>query len=165
MADLEERVGRIEALVERLEAAADPAVRDAARELVATLLDYQAEGLARILDVLGEAKHEPLLWRIAREPVVESLLVLHGLHPEETAKRVERALDKARPALRAHHGDVEVISLENDRLRLRLLGTCNGCPASKSTFRNLIATSLEELVPEVASIQVAGLDFEEARAS
>ncbi len=159
---LNERIRRIDPLVSTLEASPDPQVRDASRELVATLLDYQAEGLFKIFSALAEAKQEVLIERIAREPVVESLLLLHGLHPDSLELRLERALDKARPALRAHKGDVEVLDLADGRLRLRLLGTCHGCPSSTTTFRNLIETSILELAPEIETILVEGLDFEAA---
>jgi Fe-S cluster biogenesis protein NfuA len=88
---------------------------------------------------------------------VESLLLLHGIHPQGVAERVERALEKVRPQLQSHKGDVALVALEGDHLKLQLTGSCHGCPASQATFRNLIQAAVEELAPEVEKIDLVGV--------
>src|SRR5207302_8925882 len=46
---------RIEALVRSMEACADVAAREAARELVRTVLDLHAAGLARLLELAAQS--------------------------------------------------------------------------------------------------------------
>lgn len=154
-----EGVRRIEPLIAELEGHPDAKVRDNARELVAALLDYHREAVSRLLEIVARKGASA---EATGDALVESVLLLHGLHPESPEERLARALEKARPPLRQHQGDVEMLSLEEGVLRLRLLGTCHGCPASQTTFRNLIQVSVEELVPEVETILVQGIDFEEA---
>ena len=47
--------------------------------------------------------------------------------------RVMDALDKVRPYLGSHGGDVELVGISGDTVRLRLVGTCGSCPSSSSS--------------------------------
>src|SRR6185436_4355638 len=118
--DFRERLNRVEALVGALESCPDPAAREAARQLVRTLLDLHAAGLGRMLDIAG--RESALVGRLADDPLVSSLLLLHGLHPRPAAERVERALDRARPRLGSLGGEVELVAASEAAVRLRLRG-------------------------------------------
>ena len=61
------------------------------------------------------------------------------------------------PYMESHGGGVEVLSLEDDVLRLRLHGSCDGCPASASTLELAIKQELEEAAPDLLGIEVEGL--------
>lgn len=70
-------------------------------------------------------------------------------------ERVEAVLEaRVRPQLRAHGGDVEVLSLADGVLRLRLLGACAGCPAAELSTRDMIEETLREALPEVREIEL-----------
>ena len=92
----------IEELVQRLEAGADPAVRAAAQELVAG-----ADGAARRrpgADARRWSREsadaaQPRSSGSPRDELVQSLLLLHGLHPVDVETRVLEALEKTRPYL------------------------------------------------------------------
>lgn len=144
---------RVQTLVSELDGYSDPKVQGNVRELVAALLALHGEALAELLEHL----ETDALSEIAREPKLSSVLLLHGLHPDGVQTRIERALEKVRPQLEAHRGDVEVLEVGETRLRLRLKGTCNGCPSSASTFRNLLENAVFELAPEIESIEVEGM--------
>jgi hypothetical protein len=73
---------RVEALTAALEASTDAHARDCAKELVHLVLEFHGSGLKRILDVLGDAPRL-VAERATADPVVASLLALHGLLPEE----------------------------------------------------------------------------------
>ena len=60
--------------------------------------------------------------------------------------------------MESHGGNVELISLEDGVARLRLEGSCDGCPASSSTLELAIKTALEEAAPDLLGIEVEGLD-------
>ena len=70
--------------------------------------------------------------RLLNDELLSSLLVLHGLHPRDVADRVSDALEKVRPYLGSHGGDVELISVDEASgvVKLRLGGSCDGCPSS-----------------------------------
>jgi Fe-S cluster biogenesis protein NfuA len=133
-------VRRVEALAARVDALPDAEARAAAQKLLGAVLDLYGEGLARIVRSLPGATAEAL----ARDPVVASLLLVHGLHPVPLGTRVRGALDSVRPYLTSHGGDVELVALEDGVARLRLTGSCDGCPASASTLELAIEQALEE---------------------
>ncbi len=133
------------ARVEELGARVDDA---AAQELVGAVMDMYAEGLRRIVAVSPE---------IAGDDYVAALLLIHDLHPVPLEERVRRALDTVRPFMESHGGDVELLSLEDGVLRLRLLGTCNGCAASASTLEQAVEKALEEAAPDLEGLEVEGV--------
>jgi len=94
---------------------------------------------------------------MANDTIAGSLLLMYGMHPADVTARVRAALESVRPALHAHQGDVELVAIEQDAVRLRLQGTCNGCAASTTTFRNLIETAIRDRAPEIQSIQLEGV--------
>ena len=119
-ADFRERLTRVEALVGELEQCPDATTREAARDLVRTLLDLHAAGLARVLDVAG--RESALVERLATDDLVSGLLLLHGLHPHPAARRVARALDRARPRFRSFAADVELLDASDEVVHLRVHG-------------------------------------------
>jgi Fe-S cluster biogenesis protein NfuA/nitrite reductase/ring-hydroxylating ferredoxin subunit len=84
------------------------------------------------------------------------LLSLHGLHPEPLAERVERGLEKVRPYLGSHGGDVHLVGVDEMTgvVRLRLEGSCDGCPASSATLQMAVAGAIRAEAPEVTDITV-----------
>ncbi|MET9889598.1 NifU family protein [Streptomyces sp. NPDC006465] len=154
---------RIGALLDELAQQAGPGARDTADELVRCLVEFYGEGLARAVRLLRAAPDgaDPLAVLTADE-LVSDLLILHDLHPEDTATRVGRALDKVRPYLGSHAGDVEVAGLDMEAadgptLRLRLRGSCDGCPSSTQTVRWTIEEAVARIAPEVEHIEVEGM--------
>ena len=139
---------KIEGMLERVEAHPDPEVRETTRELVRELLDFHREGLARMME-LTESRGT-----LAADPKVASLLLLHGLHPDDLGVRVERALDKVRPYLGSHGGSVELVAIEEGRIRLRLQGSCDGCPSSAETLRSSIEEAILAAAPDAEGIEV-----------
>ncbi len=59
---------------------------------------------------------------------------------------------KIRPSLLDHQGDVEILSLEDGILRIRLLGKCSGCPSAQLTTEELIKTEIMEEIPQVKDV-------------
>ena len=65
-------------------------------------------------------------------------------------ERIEAVLDeKVRPALRAHGGEIEIDSLENKVLYVKLLGQCAGCPSADLTNETLVEAELVKALPEL----------------
>ena len=155
---LDRKMERVEQLVHNLSNCPDPIVRDQVQELVATLMDFHGEGFSRMLHILeAHAGNLPDAFRaMVNDPIVGSLLLMYELHPAGVKDRVEAALEAVRPALQAHQGDIELVAIENDAVTLRLQGSCNGCPSSTATFRNLIETAIHDGAPEIRSIHLEG---------
>jgi Fe-S cluster biogenesis protein NfuA len=91
--------------------------------------------------------------RLCEDPFVESLLCLHGLHPLSVEERVQRALDGVRPYLKSHEGGVEIATIEDDVVVLRLEGTCDGCPSSEATVKLAVERAILDRVPEIRSVR------------
>lgn len=145
---------KVEALLAEFASTSDPATAAKAEELVGLLVEFYGAGLARIVELLDEQAVAPLL----SDGLVTSLLVLHELHPQSTEERVLAALERVRPYLGSHAGDVEYLGLDPDgTVRLRLAGSCDGCPSSAITVKMAIEKGIEDVAPEVTRVDVAGM--------
>jgi Fe-S cluster biogenesis protein NfuA len=140
-AEVHQRVWHVDTLLERIEH------DDAATEAVQAVVELYGEALARLL-----AGADP-----AEDPLVSHLLLVHDLHPTDLETRVRRALDEVRPYLGSHGGDVELLGVEGGVARLRLAGTCNGCPSSTVTLRNAIEAALLKAAPDLEGIEAEGV--------
>lgn len=149
-------VERIDLLLNRMEALPNDAVRQDVREVVQCLLDYHAAALARLLTLLprGENDAPAIVARLAGDELVGSLLLLHGLHPADLQNRLLEALHRVRPFLESHGGDVELVDFVDGVVRLRLKGSCQGCPNSAATLRSRIEQAIHESAPEVEAVEV-----------
>jgi Fe-S cluster biogenesis protein NfuA len=98
-----------------------------------------------------------LIHRLAADERVAPLLMLHDLHPVDLPTRVEQALEKVRPLLRSHGGDVELVDLSDGIVKLKLDGSCHGCPSSSITLRNAIEEAIFEFAPDIDRLEVAGV--------
>ena len=82
--DFQERVRRIGALVEEIETIADPAARSSARQLMQLVMEFHGAAIDRILEILANGGEPGMAFieQLGRDPMISSLLVLYGLHPE-----------------------------------------------------------------------------------
>lgn len=138
---LERRLERIAELVEQLEAGTDPASRALSKELLQAVMALHADGLDRLLDLTRASgtPGEALIERFARDRQIRTLLLLHDLHPWDTARRV-------REALAPHNGKVELLLLDESSVHVRVEG-----PA---TLVRTIEEAIREAAPDVESILV-----------
>lgn len=157
--ELKQQIQRIEELVGKIETLADPDARSNARELVQALMDLHGVGIERILDAVADSGPAGMevIDELARDPLVSSLLLLYGLHPLHLETRVMLALDKVRPYLQSHGGNVELLGIEEGVLRLRLEGSCHGCASSAQTLKLAIEEAIYEAAPDVTGLQVEGV--------
>lgn len=155
-ADLAATGDRIERLLEA-SATAGPSARERAEELVRLVSDLYGAGIERILEIAHEAGmlSDPVLDAISDDELVSSLLLVHGLHPYAVEERIARALDKVRPYLGSHGGDVALLEVtEAGVARLQMLGSCDGCASSAVTLSSAIEGAVTGAAPEVVSIEV-----------
>ena len=67
--------------------------------------------------------------------------------------KIESALAKIRETLQQDGGDIELVSMENGVLKVRLKGACSGCPMSQMTMANFVETHLRKEIPEIKKVQ------------
>lgn len=135
----------------------DDNVRDRVEDLVSTLVEFYGSALERVMELVHERGDTGLVHALGDDPLVGSVLVVHDLHPLSTEQRVRVALDKVRPYLGSHAGDVDLIAVADDVVRLRLAGSCNGCPSSTVTVKLAIEKAIQDVAPEIVDIQVDGV--------
>ena len=152
-------VDRVQALTGQLETLEDPLVRERMHELIGAILELYGEGLERIFQALADpaATGPAIRDSLTRDGVVASLLLIHGLYPVGLETRVTEALDKVRPYMASHGGNVELLGLDGGIARLRLQGSCNGCSASAATLELAIKRALDEAAPDLLGIEVEGV--------
>ncbi|HEV7898435.1 MAG TPA: NifU family protein [Planosporangium sp.] len=152
--DLREVSARVEQLLAELGEQSDAHAQELAEELVRLLVEVYGQGLARIVELAGDE----VVDRIAADDLVASLLVLHDLHPVDVTERVRQALDRVRPYLGSHAGGVELLGVDDEGVvRLRLEGSCDGCPSSAMTVKLAIERAISEVAPEVVRVDVDGM--------
>jgi Fe-S cluster biogenesis protein NfuA len=152
-------IERVEGLVRKIEALPDPEARGAAVELMRTLLDFHGAGLDRLMEIVseeGEAGYR-IFDRLASDELTASLLLLYGLHPVPLEARVMQALDKVRPYLDSHGGNVELLGIEGGTVRLKLQGSCKTCPSSSLTLKLAIEEAIYREAPDVTAIEAEGV--------
>ncbi|MEO7804246.1 MAG: NifU family protein [Actinomycetota bacterium] len=66
---------------------------------------------------------------------------------------VRRTLElKVRPAVRLDGGDIELVSVLDGVVTIRLIGACEGCPMSPVTLRAGVERILREEVPNIREV-------------
>ncbi|GGT16276.1 hypothetical protein [Streptomyces chromofuscus] len=146
-----ETAGRlVEEVLDRLAASGDPTACEAAEELVRVLMEFYGAGLARVMDLVErDPNASAALDALLGDELVASLLVLHGLHPEDARTRIARALDAlGQPVENAGFDPA------TGALRLRPTGSggcgCGGGGGVERTARDALAC----FAPEVTSVEM-----------
>jgi Fe-S cluster biogenesis protein NfuA len=99
---------------------------------------------------------EPLLERLGSDPLVGSLLVLHGLHPLDTQTRIRRALDTLVTSVGVRDGGVTLLGVDDGVARLRLDGAWKGGASAAATMRGALERAIATAAPEIARIELEG---------
>ena len=157
--DINAQGERIQQLLERIQALPYPAAREIIQECMEAVLAFYGQGLSRILKIVQTAgpEGEKVYRDLIGDDVIRGLLLIHDLHPLDLEARLRDALDKVRPYLRSHGGNVELVSLDSGRARLRLQGTCESCPSSGITLELAIRQAIEQACPDLIHFDVEGV--------
>lgn len=125
--------------------------RERAEQLVREVVELYGAGLERIAAMIDDPA---ITDRLAADDLVASLLLVHGLHPHDVRRRVCDALDRVRPYLGSHGGDVHLIDVVGDTVQLQFAGSCKSCPSSTVTLELAVEDAIRAAAPEVSSIEV-----------
>jgi len=66
---------------------------------------------------------------------------------------VSKVIDEVRPHLQADGGDVELVDVKDGVVKVRLKGSCAGCPMSQMTIKWGVESYLKKKVPGVKSVE------------
>jgi hypothetical protein len=136
---------RIEELLDEVKEMAGPLTWRRVEELVERMVDLYGSGLARILAEIARGD-DALLGRLLADELVESLLLLHGLHPVSLEERVERALAELRSRLAVR---IESVGLSAEGgLTLRVFG------GDAAAAERVILRALERAAPDLVAVRI-----------
>lgn len=68
-------------------------------------------------------------------------------------EKVEKALETIRPMLQADGGDIQLVSVENGVVKVKLQGACGSCPMAALTLKQGVEVRLKEMVPAVVKVE------------
>jgi Fe-S cluster biogenesis protein NfuA/nitrite reductase/ring-hydroxylating ferredoxin subunit len=130
------------------------AARERAEQLVGEVVELYGAALARVMAAVGDQPDPAMLNCLVADDLVASLLLVHGLHPHDVHRRVSDALDRVRPYLGSHGGDVHLLDIDGDTVKLQFAGSCKSCPSSAVTLELAVEDAIRAAAPEVSSIEV-----------
>ena len=67
--------------------------------------------------------------------------------------RVEQVINRIRPAVQMDGGDIELVDVVDGVVKLRLVGSCSGCPSSTMTLKMGIERAIRAEVPEITGVE------------
>jgi Fe-S cluster biogenesis protein NfuA/nitrite reductase/ring-hydroxylating ferredoxin subunit len=152
---------RIQTLLDSC-AANGAAAHERAQQLVREVVGLYGAGLERIMRLGDPGSDNGLAERLATDDLVASLLLVHGLHPHDVHRRVSDALDRVRPYLGSHGGDVDLLEIvegpEGAGVLLAFTGSCKSCPSSAVTLELAVEDAVRAAAPEISSIEVVAAE-------
>lgn len=154
--DFRQRIQEIGRLIADL----DQAREDKARALLQLMMDLHGAGLERIMEIVFAEPDSgrQIIDKLGRDPVAGSLLVLHGLHPDDLETRVARALDQVAARLRQQEVEVQLLGIAQGTVRVRARPNAHACGSTAATVRAEIEEAVYEAAPEVASVVIEDLE-------
>jgi Fe-S cluster biogenesis protein NfuA len=72
---------------------------------------------------------------------------------ETVEKRVQAALAEIKPQIQADGGDIDLVAVENNIVKVRLRGACVGCPMSALTLKQGVERLIKAKVPEIQGVE------------
>lgn len=71
---------------------------------------------------------------------------------EEKYLEVEKALTEIRPFLNQDGGDIELVSVEDNIVKVRLSGACIACSVNQMTLKSGVEMTIKKYVPEIVQV-------------
>ena len=163
--DFREEMQRIGNLVQEIGSSADPAARAITKTLMQSLMDLHGAAIEKALDIVADSGEQgmAIIDRLGRDPLVASVLILYGLHPEDLETRIVKAVDKVRPQLRKQGCEVELVSVIDGAIRLRVETGSHTCGSTTKTLQATLEGTMYDAAPDLTSLVIEG--FEEKPAS
>ncbi len=67
-------------------------------------------------------------------------------------ERIELALAEIRPFLQNDGGDISLVSVEHDKVAVRLEGACVDCSVNQMTLKSGVAMTIQKFAPEIQEV-------------
>lgn len=160
--EFQQKVRQLGTLVGELDQTPGAGSKVAARDLVQLLMEVHGTGLERIMELVFEsgAHGEAMIAKLGDDPIVRNLLLLYSLHPDDLETRVSTALDTIGKRLRKFDGKVELVSMREGSVELRLHSSRRPHGAAARDMRALAEEEIYNLAPDVTSLTILGPEDE-----
>jgi|SRR5271170_74942 len=155
--EFQQRAKSIETLVVKLEAASDPALRSAARDLVQALMELHGASIERMMEIVHDAGDagSSMIDQFGKDDVVRSVLLLYGLHPQDLYTRVIQALESTRPFLKSNSATAELVSIdEAGVVTVGFAAKAGGCGSGAASVKARIEGALQDAAPDASAVIV-----------
>ncbi len=133
--------------IERMEGIQDEKTREEVFALLEGIDVLHRQGLGRILDLIANLGGQQAVERISQDPIVRTLMEMYDLPEADERTQVERVLEDVYPYFQSHGGKLDLLGVENGRVRVRLSGSCEGCPGTATTLQRVVDEALREGFP------------------
>ncbi len=71
---------------------------------------------------------------------------------KETVNNVEKALEEIRPFLVSDGGNIKLLSVEDNVVKVQLEGACSGCSVNQMTLKNGVEATIKKFAPEIEEV-------------
>jgi NifU-like domain len=155
--EFQHRLDQIGELIAQLDSGGDVSLREAARTLVQRVMELHGAGLEQMMSIIAQAGEQGghIVERFNRNDLVRSLLLLHGLHPDDLATRVRSALNTLAPSLRSYGATAELLDATGGVLRIKVEGSLKGC--GLSSVKSALEGAIYGAAPDLAGLVIEGL--------
>ena len=74
------------------------------------------------------------------------------MNKEALNKKVQEALNEIRPFLESDGGNIELVSIIDDVVKVKLLGNCVSCSVNQMTLKNGVEMTVRKHAPEIQKV-------------
>ncbi|MDA8588770.1 NifU family protein [Flavobacteriaceae bacterium] len=74
------------------------------------------------------------------------------MNKEALNKKVQEALNEIRPFLESDGGNIELVSIIDDVVKVKLLGNCVSCSVNQMTLKNGVEMTVKKHAPEIQKV-------------
>ena len=146
-------------MAEALTSHRDPEVAQKVGELLDWVDAFHRDGLGRLVEMIRAWRGEIFLESVAADEITGMFLGAYGLgeDPESAAEAMEAvtaALDELRPYAESHGGSIELDSIADGVVKVKMLGSCDGCPSSSATLSQGVEEALRRRWPDFRRLEL-----------
>ncbi len=158
--EFQEQVRQLGKLITQFDQMPESPQKAACKELVQLLMNVHGAGLDRMMEIIFESDGPgtATIDKLGHDTIAGSLLLLYSLHPDDLETRVHKAIERMRPRLRKLSCEVDLASIVEGAVQVRVTTSGHGCGSSAKDARSIVEEGIFELAPDVASLEIIGLE-------
>lgn len=158
--EFQEQVRQLGKLIIQFDEMPESPQKTACREVVQLLMDVHGAGLSRMMEIVFESEGlgPAIIDKIGHDTITSSLLLLHSLHPDDLETRVHKAMERIAPRLRKVSCSADLVQMQEGIVRVRVTTGDHTCGSSANDVRAIVEEGVYELAPDVASLEILGLE-------